>query len=47
MSAPEVYTQRFFALQLTFARRIAALSGQPMAKAVLGYTALYRIMGLE
>src|SRR5215813_6784539 len=47
MSTPGVYPQRFFALQLTFARRIAALSGQQMAETVLRCTALYRTMGLD
>src|SRR5262245_30240332 len=47
MSDPTIYTQRFFALQLTFAWRIAALSEQPIEEVVLGHTALYRLLGLD
>src|SRR5262249_46760780 len=47
MSAQASYTQRFFALQLTLAWRIAALSEQPIEKVVLGHTALYRLLGLD
>jgi hypothetical protein len=42
-----VYPRQFFALQLTFAQKIAELSQQPLEKAVLHVTALYRIWGLD
>lgn len=41
------YPAAFLAIQLTFARKIAALSGQPVHEAVLRRTALYRILGLD
>ena len=41
------YPQAFFDLQLTFARKIAALSGRPYQEVVLRDTALYRILGLD
>ncbi|HEY0752774.1 MAG TPA: hypothetical protein VGD98_02250 [Ktedonobacteraceae bacterium] len=41
------YPKRFFDLQLRFAQKIAELSQQPLAEAVLYYTALYRILGLD
>ena len=41
------YPQAFFAIQLAFAQKIAALSGQPYREAVLRNTALYRILGLD
>src|SRR5262249_16947775 len=47
MSALTMYTQRFFALQLPFAHRIAALTVRPLDEVVLGYTAFYRILGLD
>jgi hypothetical protein len=42
-----IYPQSFFELQLTFAQKVADLSGQPFAQALLHYTALYRIFGLD
>lgn len=42
-----VYPQPFFDLQLVFAQKIADLSRQPFAQALLHYTALYRIFGLD
>jgi len=41
------YPHAFFALQLTFADKIAALSGQSFQEMVLRYTAMYRILGLD
>ncbi|MGH2487444.1 MAG: hypothetical protein ACRDHE_15675, partial [Ktedonobacterales bacterium] len=41
------YPPAFLAIQLTFARRLAALSGQPAHDAILTKTALYRILGLD
>ena len=47
MSALTMYTQRFLALQLAFAHRVAALTVRPIDEVVLGYSALYRILGLD
>jgi len=41
------HPQRFFELQLAFARVMATLTGQPFPEAVLRYTAIYRILGVE
>ncbi len=41
------YPQAFLDLQIIFARKMAALGGEPVAKAVLRNTALYRILGLD
>jgi hypothetical protein len=40
------YARSFFDLQLRFARTVAALSGQPVADALLAYTNLYIRFGL-
>jgi hypothetical protein len=40
------YARAFFDLQLRFARTVAALSGQPLAAALLAYTNLYIRFGL-
>ncbi|MEO7003439.1 MAG: hypothetical protein ABI068_16585 [Ktedonobacterales bacterium] len=42
-----LYPQAFLDLQLLFARRMSAISGQPFHESVLHYTALYRILGLD
>lgn len=47
MAVVQLYPRRFFALQLLLARRIAQLASVPIEDAVLRYTALYRIMGLD
>ena len=41
------YPQAFFEIQLTFARKMAQLSSQPLQEAILRQTALYRILGLD
>lgn len=41
------YSQRFFEVQLIFARAVAALAHQPFSEAVLRYTALYRILNVD
>lgn len=41
------YPQAFIEMQLTFARTLAALTGQPVDEAILRKTALYRILGLD
>jgi hypothetical protein len=41
------YPPGFLAIQLTFARGMAALTGQPIQEAILRRTALYRILGLD
>jgi hypothetical protein len=41
------YPPAFLAIQITFARRIAELSGQPVPESALRNTALYRILGLD
>src|SRR5579859_7407484 len=41
------YPPAFIELQVTFARRMAELSGQPMSASLLRNTALYRILGLD
>jgi hypothetical protein len=43
----QLYPQRFFALQLDLAQRVAQLASAPIEDAVLRYTALYRILGLD
>lgn len=39
------YPEAYFALQFTFARRMVALTGQPLAQALLDLTAFYKILG--
>ncbi len=41
-----IYAKAFFDLQLEFARKAAALSGQPLTRVLLGYTNLYVRFGL-
>lgn len=41
------YPQQFFTVQLAFAAKMAELTGQPYAEAVMENTALYRILGLD
>ncbi len=41
------YPPAFLEIQVTFARRMAELSGQPVHESVLRNTALYRILGLD
>jgi hypothetical protein len=41
------YPADFFEAQLTFAWRIAKVTGQPFDVAALRFTALYRILGLD
>lgn len=43
---PATYGRGLFDLQLRFARQVAALSGLPLAQALLGYTNLYARFGL-
>lgn len=42
-----VYPSAFLEIQIAFAQRLAALSGQSLAESVLQHTALYRILGLD
>ena len=41
-----IYAKAFFDLQLQFAQKVAALSGMPVAQALLEYTNLYIRFGL-
>ena len=41
-----IYAREFFDLQLQFARTVAALGGQPLARVLLDYTNLYIRLGL-
>jgi hypothetical protein len=41
-----IYAREFFDLQLQFARAVAALGGQPLARVLLDYTNLYIRLGL-
>jgi hypothetical protein len=41
------YPPAFLEIQVTFARRMAALTGQPLRESALRNTALYRILGLD
>jgi hypothetical protein len=41
------YPPAFLEMQVTFARRMAELSGQPVRECLLQNTALYRILGLD
>jgi hypothetical protein len=41
------YPPAFLEIQITFARRMAELSGQPVHQSLLRHTALYRILGLD
>jgi hypothetical protein len=42
-----IYPIRYFDLQLTFARELAARLGQPFGDMLLTYTALYKILGID
>jgi hypothetical protein len=41
------YPQAFLEIKLTFARKMATLTGQPVRETVLWSTALYRMLGLD
>src|SRR2546427_13147694 len=43
---PAPYTKTFFDLQLRLAHTVSALSGLPLARAILGYTNFYIRFGL-
>ncbi len=43
----QMYPERYFAVQLLFAQKVADLAQLPLAEAVLNYTAIYRILGIE
>ena len=47
MPYPDAYGPGFFAVQVAFAQRAAALGGLNLPDAALRYTALYRILGLD
>lgn len=42
-----IYPKGFFEVQLTFARKVAELTERPFADAVLHFTSIYRILGLD
>ncbi len=42
-----IYPERFFDVQLIFARKVAEVTKQSFADAVLHHTAIYRILGLD
>lgn len=44
--AESVYPCRYFALQLTYAERVAAVLGSLLDDALLDYTSLYKILGI-
>jgi hypothetical protein len=41
------YSERFFEIQISFARRIAAIMSLPLTETVLSHTAIYKILGLS
>jgi len=43
----EIYPKGFFEVQLAFARKVTEITKQPFEDAVLRYTAMYRILGLD
>ncbi len=47
MTRLEIYPKGFFEVQLAFARRVAEVTHQLFEEAVLKYTAMYRILGLD
>jgi len=47
MTRSEIYPERFFEVQLIFARKVAEVTKRPLEDAVLHYTAMYRILGLD
>ena len=46
LADPTPYTKSFFDLQLRFAHTVSALSGLPLARAILEYTNFYIRFGL-
>ena len=46
LADPAPYTKTFFDLQLRFAHTVSALSGLPLARAILEYTNFYIRFGL-
>ncbi len=47
MARSEIYPERFFEVQLIFARKVAEVTGRSFEDAVLHNTAMYRIFGLD
>ena len=47
MTRLSIYPKGFFEIQLTFARKVAEVTKRPFEDAVLHYTAMYRILGLD
>ncbi len=47
MARIEIYPKGFFEVQLAFARKVAQITQQPFEDAVLHFTAMYRILGLD
>lgn len=47
MTRSEIYPERFFEVQLIFATKVAEITGCSFEDAVLHYTAMYRILGLD
>ena len=47
MTRSSIYPKGFFDVQLTFARKVAEITQQSFENAVLRYTAMYRILGLD
>ncbi len=47
MTRSEIYPERFFEVQLIFAHKVAEITGRTFEDAVLHYTAMYRILGLD
>lgn len=46
-SPANVYPSPYFALQLTYAEKIATLLGRPFDDVLLEYTSIYKILGIE
>ncbi len=47
MTRLEIYPKGFFEVQLAFARKVAEVTQRPFEDAVLHFTAMYRILGLD
>ena len=47
MARLSIYPKGFFEVQLAFARKVAKITQRPFENAVLRYTAMYRILGLD
>ena len=47
MARSEIYPERFFEVQLIFARKVAEVTGRSFEDALLHNTAMYRILGLD